>query len=261
MYTAPMKPVLALLTLVFLGACASTDEYQGLQPDGLFSAGAAEFEAGDWDKAITVFERLVFAEPTFDRIVDARMYLARAYYNKGEYITSVSEFTRVLDRHPGHPLAPDASLGICQSFVAQSPHVQRDQTFTIQAWNACQNTLTDFRGTTVAAEAESLRDQMESQLAEKIFVAGDFYYRRKLYHSGIIYFNDLLSQYPRNQWASQALLRLFQSYLGLEWDTEAEEVKQRLLREFPESAAAQEIGDERAEDGGEGNGGGEKGTN
>jgi outer membrane protein assembly factor BamD len=188
------------------------------------------------------------------------MYLARAYFNKGEYITSVSEFTRVLDRHPGHPLAPEASLGICQSFVAQSPHVQRDQTFTIQAWNSCQNTLTDFRGTEVAAEAESFRDQMEGQLAEKIFIAGDFYYRRGLYHSGIIYFNDLLSQYPRSQWASQGLLRLHQSYLGLEWDTEAEEVKQRLLREFPESAAAKEIGGERAENAGGPSGGGEKGT-
>jgi outer membrane protein assembly factor BamD len=255
-----MRPVLALIALLFLGACASTDEYQALQPDELFAAGASEFEAEDWTKAIQVFERLIFAEPTYERLVEARMYLARAYYNKGEYITSVSEFTRVLDRHPGHPLAPEASLGICQSFVAQSPHVQRDQTFTIQAWNSCQNTLTDFRNTEVAAEAEALRDEMEAQLAEKIFIAGDFYFRRKLYHSGIIYFNDLLSQYPRSQWASRGLLRLYQSYLGLEWDTEAEEVKQRLLREFPESAAAKEIGGERAENGDGPNGGGEKGT-
>ena len=86
-----MRPVLALLTLVFLGGCASSDPYQGLQPAELYSVGAAEFENGDWDKAIQVFERLIFAEPTFDRIVEARMFLARAYYNKGEYITSVSE--------------------------------------------------------------------------------------------------------------------------------------------------------------------------
>jgi outer membrane protein assembly factor BamD len=185
------------------------------------------------------------------------MYLARAYYNEGEYITSVSEFTRILDRHPGHPLAPQASLGICQSFVSQSPHVQRDQTFTVQAWNACQNTVSDFRGSEVAAEAEGLRDEMEAKLAHKIFVAGDFYFRRKLYHSGIIYFNDLLSQYPRSEWAAQALLRLYQSYTSLEWGPEAEEARERLLREFPDSDAAREI---RAEEGGDGGGGSERGT-
>lgn len=234
--------IAGLLALASLGGCASSSPYEGLQPDQLFEAGSREFDAGDWDKAVEIFERLVFAEPTFPRLVEARMYLARAYYNKGEYITATSEFTRVLDRHPGHPLAPQASLGICQSFVAQSPHVQRDQTFTVQAWNACQNTLTDFRGTEVAEEAQQLRDQMESKLAEKIFIAGDFYYRRKLYHSGIIYFNDLLEQYPRNEWAAQALLRLYQSYSGLDWDTEAEEAKARLLRDFPNSDAAKEIG-------------------
>ncbi len=242
MYTGYAKVVVGLFSLALLGGCASTSEYQGLQPDELFEAGAREFNAGDWDKAVEVFERLLFADPTYARLVEARMYLARAYYNKGEFITSISEFTRIMDRHPGHALAPQASLGICQSFVAQSPHVQRDQTFTVQAWNSCQNTLTDFRGTEVAAEAEALRSEMETKLAEKIFLTGDFYYRRKLYHPGIIYFNDLLDQYPRNGWASEALLRLFQSYSSLNWDVEAEEVRQRLLRDFPDSEAAKEVG-------------------
>lgn len=242
MFTGYAKVVAGLFSLALLGGCASSSEYQGLQPDELFDVGAREFDAGEWDKAVTVFERLLFADPTYPRLVEARMYLARAYYNKGEFITSISEFTRIVDRNPGHALAPQASLGICQSYMAQSPHVQRDQTFTVQAWSSCQNTMTDFRGTEVAAEAEVLRNELEGKLAEKIYIAGDFYYKRKLYHSGIIYFSDLLSQYPMSQWASQALLRLYQSYSSLEWVTEAEEVRQRLLREFPDSEAAKMIG-------------------
>jgi len=238
-----------------LGGCASSSEFQGMQPDELYAAGAQLFEEGDWRKSTEVFERLLFADPSYPRLVEARMYLARAYFNRGEYITSVSEFTRVLDRYPGHPLAPEASLGVCKSFVAQSPHVQRDQTFTVQAWNSCQNTLTDFRGTEVAVEAEELRNEMELKLAEKIFISGDFYFRRGLYHPGILYFNDLLNQYPRSVWASQALLRLYQSYSSLEWDTEAEEVKDRLLRDFPDSDAAKEIGADQG-----GGGAVEKGT-
>ena len=175
------------------------------------------------------------------------MYLARSYYNKGEYITSVSEFTRILDRYPDNPLAGEASLGACKSFVAQSPNVQRDQTFTAQAWNACQNTYTDFQGTPVAEEAKALRDEMELKLAEKIYIGGQYYFRRKFYPSGIIYFNDVLDQYPRNKWAAFALLRLYQSYSALGWDPEAQEARERLLRDFPDSEAAEEL---RAENGG-----------
>lgn len=230
-----------LLVAGLASACASGPRYQGMTGDQLFELGAQKFAEKDWGKAAEVFERLIFAEPTYPRIVEARVYLARAYYNKGEYITSVAEFSRVLDRHPGDPLAPEASLGVCKSFVAQSPDVQRDQSFTTQAWNSCQNTVSDFAGTQAAVEAAELRDSMEAKLAHKIFIGGDFYYKRKIYHSGIIYFNDLLEQYPGSDWAAEALLRLYQSYSALDWDTEAQEAKDRLLREFPDSDAAAEI--------------------
>ena len=241
MHTAHVKAIFAFLFGILLGGCASTPPYQGMSADQLFELGAQRFEEEDWSKAAEVFERLLFADPTYPRIVEARMYLARAHYNQGNYITATSEFTRVLDRHPGHALASEASLGICKSYAAQSPHVQRDQAATVQAWNSCENTATDFRNHPVAAEARAIREEMEAKLAEKIFLAGDFYYRRNFYHSGIIYFNDLLRQYPRSEWAAKALLRLYQSYSAMDWDTEAEEVRGRLLREFPDSDAAREI--------------------
>ncbi|MGD2120288.1 MAG: outer membrane protein assembly factor BamD [Gemmatimonadota bacterium] len=246
------KAAIGLLLVALLGGCASAPRYEGMEPEELFALAARAFDDEDWDEATQAFERLIFTEPTYERVVEARMYLARAYYNKGEYITAISEFTRIVDRHPGHQLAPEASLGICQCYAAQSPHIQRDQTLTGQAWTACQNTAIDFRGTEVAARAEEIRDQMEDKLAHKIYSYGDFYYRRNLLPSGIIYFNDVLERYPESRWTANALLRLYQSYSSLEWDTEAEEAKERLLREFPDSEAAKEIG---ANGGGGGDGG------
>ncbi len=244
MYTKPSSAVVALALAALLGGalagCRATSPYQGMTADDLFALGASKFAEEDWDDAVEVFERLVFAEPTYDRLVEARMYLARAYFNKGDYITAVAEFSRILDRHPGHELAAEASLGACKAYVEQSPHVQRDQRYTVQAWSACQHTANDFAGTAVAAEAAELRDRMEDKMAHKIYIAGDFYYRRSLYNSGIIYFNELLQQYPRNKWAAGALLRLYQSYAELGWDREAEETKERLLRNFPDSDAAAE---------------------
>lgn len=241
MYTRLISAAALLLLGVLSQGCGSTPPYMGMSADDLFDLGAREFEAQDWDKSVRVFERFLFADPTHDRIVEARMYLSRAYYNREDYLTAVSEFTRVLDRHPGDALAPEAALGVCKAYVHLSPHIQRDQGYTTQAMSACENVIQDFGGFEVSIEAEALRDQMREKLAEKILVAGEFYFQRKMYDSGIIYYNDVLTAYPRTEAAARALLRLHLSYLAIGWDTEAEDAKERLLRDFPDSDAATEV--------------------
>ena len=136
--------------------------------------------------------------------------------------------------------------------MALSPHIQRDQGYTVQAFNACDNVVQDFGSSQVSVEAQELRDRMREKLARKTFVAGEFYFRRKIYDSGIIYFNDVLTDYPDTDAAAQALLRLFQSYTEVGWEREAEDARERLLREYPDSDAALEV---RANGGGEGGGG------
>lgn len=212
-----------------------------MSTDELFERGAREFEDEDWDEAVRVFERFLFAGPTHPRVVEARLYLARAYYNREDYITSVAEFSRIIDRHPGDPLAPEAALGVCLSYVALSPHIQRDQTYTAQALSACDNVVQDFGGSQVSLEAEQLRDRMREKLARKELSRGNFYFQRKMYDSGIIYYNGLLSQYPRTGAAAEALLRLYESYMAIGWEAEAEEARQRLLRDFPDSEAARQV--------------------
>jgi len=232
----------ALLALgLFLQGCSSAPPYQGMSGDELFELGAQEFAGGDWDEAIRVFERFLLADPTNERIVEGRVYLARAYFNREDYITAASEFTRILDRHPGDALAPDAALGVCKSYVALSPDIQRDQSYTLQAYNACDNVVQDFGSYEVADEAAALRDRMHEKLARKTLVAGEFYYRRNLYDSGIIYFNDVLTNFPGTEAAAEALLRLYQSYTAIGWEREAGEARERLLREFPDSEEADEV--------------------
>jgi outer membrane protein assembly factor BamD len=227
--------------LALQAACSSTPPYQGLTVDDLYDLGVREYEAEDWDEAIRAFERVIFQDPTYSRLVEARIHLARAYSNKGEHITAVSEFTRILDRHPGHVLAPEAAMGICRSFAALSPIVERDQTYTLQAFTACENVTLDFGGHQVSLEAEEFRRQMEEKLAGHLLNAGDYYFRRKYFDSALIYYNLVLADYPQTATVAQALLRMYRSYTEIGWETEAEEARERLLTEYPESDAAREV--------------------
>lgn len=232
---------LLLLGAAVLGGCRSAPPYQGLSGDELFALAEERFAQGDWDETVRALERLLFAEPTFPRIVEARLRLAEAYYNKGDYLTAVSEYTRILDRHPGHELAPRAALGVCRSYAALSPHVQRDQTYTVQAVNACENVASDYAGRPEAQEASEIRDRMVEKLAEKIYIGGEFYFTRKLYDSAIIYFEDVIEAYPRSRAAAKAMLRLYEANRAIGWNDVAEQWKERLLREFPESPEARRL--------------------
>jgi outer membrane protein assembly factor BamD len=242
MFTKLANAAALLLSGAMLLGCASTPPYQGMDANQLFEQGAAKFQEEDWDEAVNVFERVITMDPTFDRLVETRMYLARAYYNRGDYITATAEFERIMDRHPGHELAPEASLGICESFVAQSPHVQRDQDPTRQAWTACQNTVADFGGQEVAVEAARLRDQMYQKLARKEYEVGHYYLRRKYYQPAIQYFSFQLELYPNTDWDDDSLLGLYKAYVAIQWDQEAEEVRDRICRDFRDSEAAVEVG-------------------
>ena len=61
-----------------------------------------------------------------------------------------------------------------------------------------------------AAEAELKR--LDEWFAAKDFDTGDGYFRRKAYDSAIIYFRDVVKNYPNTDRARQAMVRMVQAY-------------------------------------------------
>ena len=83
--------------------------------------------------------------------------------------------------------------------------------------------------------------EMRDKLARKLFVGGEFYFKHDLWDSALVYFEDLLERHPDADVAPRALLRMVQIYTELGYDDDAEAARQRLLSEFPDSAAAREV--------------------
>ena len=80
---------------------------------------------------------------------------------------------------------------------------------------------------------------MLGELARKIYGTGDCYFGRRAYHSALIYFENVVENYPGTEWAPKALLKQYEIYGILEYDEERAEVRERLLREYPDSEAAE----------------------
>lgn len=234
-----------LLVFLFVG-CASAPAYLQLEGDELWAEGVAAFEEEDWGRAIQIFERFVAVMPGDPRGAEARMYTARAYGGRGEYLTAASEFERILQLYPSSGIAPEASLGICRAYAELSPIPQRDQGYTQDAVVACDQTAFEFRGLSVATEADSLRNVMVDRLAEADYQIADFYARFGQPFGAIDYYRDVIDRYPDSAWAARSLYGIYQAYRLLEWGPEAEETAEELLSRYPESDVAAIVREETA---------------
>lgn len=238
----------AVLLAFGAGGCASTPGYAGLTSDEIFERATGYLEAEEWDNAIQGFETLLFGNPTFERAPEARLHLAEAFFGKEQYLSAASEYERVITRYPSHELAPEAALGVCRSHVQLSPIVQRDQQYTRQALRSCASVAEEFPGSEAARRATELRDDMLSKLAEKDYQRGAYYFDREFYDSALVFLQDVLERYPNTPAAPKALLRMYEAYRAIGYSEDAEEARQRLLEEYPESAAARELEQGRADD-------------
>lgn len=233
--------VLAFLALPLLGGCGSPNPYQGMGDDELFLLGRQKYDEGDWEDAIRPLERLLLSYGTSDLVPDARMLVANAYFSKGEYLTARSEYQRFLDRFAGHRDAPLAALGICKSLAELSPRAERDQGYTNEAISICRNVVVDYAGTPQAQEAANLANSMRVKLAEKEFLNAEFYFRRSLWDSAIKYYEFVVNLYPETDYAPMALLGIYRSNMKIGYEDLAEDARDRLMEEYPDSPAASEV--------------------
>lgn len=241
--------LIAALCAVTLQGCRSAPPYQGMTLSEVYDLAVEEYERGEYGEAIKALDRLFASFAGFEQAADARLLLGHAHFANGDYLSAQAEYTRFLDRHPVHPDAPEASLGICRSLAELSPIPQRDQTYTQDAQNVCRNVVLDYQGTPQAAEAAQIAERMRRKLAEKEYMNAQFYFNRQLYDSAITYYEFVVQGYGDTEWAPRALLGIYRANLAIGYDDLAEEARDQLLNRYPDSPAAREVS-------ADGNGGG-----
>lgn len=227
------------LTL-FVGCSSGVVHLENLGPDALFDRGMKELAARHWQNATEAFDRLVIQYPSYARVQEARYRLAEAYFGKKEYVTAANEFSRLASDYPAGPWADDARFRVCESYERLSPAVELDQQYTQAAIDHCQSLIAYYPNSEFAPKAKEIASRLTEKLAQKLYLAGDFYFRRRAYDSSLIYFDQVLKTYPTSNAAAQSLLRMVEAYNSIGDVEEAKAAKERLLREFPGSAAAKE---------------------
>jgi outer membrane protein assembly factor BamD len=239
--TAPLR-IAALASLALLAGCASGQPaFSRMSADSLLQYGLGKLEARDWNDAVQALQQFTFQFPAHERYQEARFRLADAYFGKKEFITAIAEYSRLAGDYPQGEYSDDARFRACESYTRLSPRVQLDQQYTQSALDHCESLIAYFPDSPFTPRARELADDMRNKLAEKLFLAGDFYLKLGAYDSAVKYFDDTLKAYPNAKVAPRVLFRMFEAYQRMGYADEAKDVRERLIRDFPTSEEAKRI--------------------
>jgi len=195
------------------------------------------FHRGDFRRAQTVLQRVTFElTPGTPELAEVRYYLAECWFQLGDYVQAASDFRKVADEFSTTEFAPPALLRAGDANLRLWHRPELDPSYGETALAIYQELAGRFPDSDAAARARLHVRHLENQFAEKIYKTGIFYLRRKAFDSAIIYFKDVIANYPTADRASDALLRLVDSYRAIGYKQELQETCEHLRRFYPKAA-------------------------
>ncbi len=235
------RAALALLVAAALPGCALFRTPPPLTVESAYAQGMEAYNAGQWRRAAELLGQFVPNATSDPRLKGALMALGRAHLETREYVSATAQFLRVATEFPRDPEAEAARFGLCDAYHRLSPRPQLDPEYTNAAITYCESFASIYPGTPQAAQAQAWVAEMRGKLAQKAYENGFFYFRRGLYDAAIVYFNNVVTQFPESPWSSSALLRMTEAYGRLGYREEEAATRARLLREYPQSPEARNL--------------------
>lgn len=204
----------ALIASVTLAACRP-----GFQPRAfpssiaLFKASMAEYNAKRYDNAVTGFERLTLDLAARDTLLPlAHWYLAQSHELKNEHLLAASSYARLAESFPDDSLAPLALLLAGRSYSELWRRPDLDPTYGDLAQIQFRQLATLYPDSPYKKQADSASLNIDERKATKDFENGMYYVRRKGYESSLIYFKDVVKDYPLTKTAHDALIEMVKVY-------------------------------------------------
>lgn len=207
-----------------------------VQPEAELARGMDLFRHGQFRKAQMVFQRLTFEfSVTQEELAQARYYVAECSFQLGDYVQAAADFRKVADEFSTTEYAPTALLRAGDSNLKLWHRPELDPSYGETALAIYQELAGRYPDSDAAGRGRLHVRKLENQFAEKAYKTGIFYMRRKAFDSAIIYFKDVIANYPGAQRAPDALLRLVDSYRAIGYTQEVEETCEHLRRFYPKA--------------------------
>jgi outer membrane protein assembly factor BamD len=239
-----LAPVLAC---VVLAGCASKDddETSRWSPNKLYSEAKDELDAGSFDKAIPLFEKLEGRAAGTPLAQQAQLERAYAQWKSGDQASALATIDRFLKLHPASPAVDYAlylkgivnfndNLGIL-GFVARQDLSERDQKASKESFESFRELITRFPDSKYAPDARARMTYIVNSLAAYEVHVASYYYSRGAYVAAINRAQAALADYREVPALEEALYIMMRSYDALGMTQLRDDTRRILEKSYPRS--------------------------
>ncbi len=159
----------------------------------------------------------------------ALYYLGMAYMKSGAYMDARIEFERLIQDYPRSAFQEEANFRLGYATYLESNPPQKDQTKTKEAIREFAEFIEEFPRSPYADTAAFYMNEAQEKLAAKILMNAKFYEKIERYESAVVYYRNLLDEFPGSALVSEARIRLAEALMKGNRYADAEVVLTRIL--------------------------------
>lgn len=243
---------LAVLLIVLLAGCSrfSTDDHTvGWTAQRLYTEAKDELSSGNYETAISYFEKLEARFPFGRYAQQAQLEIAYAHYRNGDPASAIAACDRFIKLHPNHPNVDYAYYlkGVInfyedQSWLAQwagEDPSQRDPRSARDSFAAFKDLVAKYPNSRYVPDAVARMNYLVNGLAYHEVHVARYYYRRGALVAAANRAQFAVKTYPEAPATEEALYIMARAYEQLGMRDLRDDAERVLRTNFPNSPLLQ----------------------
>lgn len=232
---------------LLLAGCSSTlqDNTALWSPNKIYAEAKDELNSGDYDKAVTLLEKLEGRAAGTPLAQQAQLDKAYAHYKAGEAAQAIAALDRFMKLHPASA-ALDYALylkGIVNfnddlgmfSFITRQDLAERDQKAAKESFASFQELVNRFPTSRYAPDARLRMTYIVNSLAQYEVHVARYYFSRGAYVAAINRAQLALSDYQGVPALEEALFIMVKSYDALGMTQLRDDAQRVLEKNYPQT--------------------------
>jgi outer membrane protein assembly factor BamD len=247
------KKLVNLLAIAFalsLSACGTfknepADETRGWSAAKLYAEARSELSSGNFDNAISYFEKLESRYPFGTYAQQAQMEVAYTHYRQGDHALALAAVERFIKLHPNHPNVDymyylrglinfNDKMGVFEFLARQDPS-ERDPKAARDAFDSFKQLVERFPNSIYAKDAQDRLRYLVNALAQYDVHVANYYYRRGAYLAAANRAEATVRDYRDAPAIEEALSIMVRSYDALGMTELRDDADRVFKKNFPDS--------------------------